>query len=194
MRQDGGDPPEGVIEMVRVVSVAYSSSWLGGGLLLAAAPESPWTKTMPVSASWLGSSCSTCFAVRPSSQPWSTPLSCAPVTSGDNSWTISPRDTGWTWTPCKLCCASTRRQTGLGSGWTHWDPAGTFLVLSTLWALWSPQLVSLKLLLFVFCMMVIQQMPQFPKWNQFLTSRYEKWIKYSHNSRWTISLGIKLHA
>lgn len=41
MRQDGGDPPEGVIEMVRVVSVAYSSSWLGGGLLPAAAPESP---------------------------------------------------------------------------------------------------------------------------------------------------------
>lgn len=41
MRQDGGEPPEGVIEMVRLVAAEYLSSWLGGGLLLAAAPESP---------------------------------------------------------------------------------------------------------------------------------------------------------
>lgn len=151
--------------MFRVVTVSYSSSWLGGGLPQAAAPESPWMKTMPVSASWLGSSCSTCFAARPSSQPWSTPPSCVPVTFGDSSWTISPRDTGWTWTPCKRCCASTRRRTELGSGWTRWDPAGTFLVLSTLWAPLSPPLVNLKLFLSLFYAVIIQQWPQFPKSN-----------------------------
>lgn len=186
VRQDEDEPPERVTAMVRVVAVAYSSSWLGGGLPQAAAPESPWMKTMLVSASWLGSSCSTCFAVRPSSQPWSTPPSYLPVAFGDNSWTISPRDTGWAWTPCKLCCASTRRRTVLGSGWTRWDLAGTSLVLSTLWALWFPQLVNLKLFLFVFYAVLIQQRPQFPKSNHFLTPKYENRFKYSHNWSSTI--------
>lgn len=142
------------------VPCCCSSSWLGGGPPQAAAPESPWMKTMPVSASWLGSSCSTCFAARPSSQPWSIPPSCVPVTFGDSSWTISPRDTGWTWTPCKRCCASTRRRTELGSGWTHWDPAGTFLVLSTLWAPLSPPLVNLKLFLSLCDNSTVTSIPQ----------------------------------
>lgn len=129
------------------VSVLLPCSWLRGGLPVAAAaaaPGRPWTKTMPVSACWPGSSCSTYCAGQPSSRPWSTPLSCAPATFGSSSWTTSPSDIGSTWVPYTLCCVSTRRQTELGSEWTCWGPAGTFLELSTLWAQWSPLLVSLE--------------------------------------------------
>lgn len=135
----------GVVCCCSGVSVLLLCSWLRGGLLVAAAvPGHPWMKTTLVSACWLGSSCSTYCVGQLSSQPWNIPLSCAPVASGNSSWKTSPRDIGSTWVPCKLCWGSTRRQTELGSEWTHWGPAGIFLELSTLWGQWSPLLVSIN--------------------------------------------------